>query len=205
MDSPDDLRFNVCLDQSCLLRFPGRSESRCPLCGAETVVAAPRLRRPFVVASKSRRGPLIVLLDNIRSAYNVGSIFRSADGAGVSRIYLGGISPTPSHLSFRKTALGADKSIAWSHHNNSVHLAQSLIENHHVLWALEQTEESQDIFCAGTRRPEKPLVIVLGNEVTGIDPGLLALCEAKIQIPMFGSKESLNVACAFAIAAYALG
>ncbi len=102
----------------------------------------------------------------------------------------------------RKTALGAHESIAWKHVNNSVRLAASLAQKGHEIWALEQTETSEDIFVAANHKPKTPLVLVLGNEVTGIDPGVLSHCHRQVHIPMYGAKESLNVACAFAIAAY---
>ncbi len=144
------------------------------------------------------------LLDNVRSVFNVGSIFRSADGAGVSHLYLGGITPSPGHKAMRKTALGAEEQIAWSVHRNGVQIAEELAGAGHTLWALEWTRESVDLFEAAEARGSGKLVVVLGNEVTGVDPGILSVCEQVVHIPMRGNKVSLNVATAMGIAAYAL-
>jgi tRNA G18 (ribose-2'-O)-methylase SpoU len=143
-------------------------------------------------------------LDNVRSVFNVGSIFRSADGCGIATIDLCGITPTPEHSAMKKTALGAEKTIAWRHHKSSLDCAQELLRSGKILWALEYTQDSQTLEEALPLRPSGELVLALGNEVTGIDPGLLTLCERTIHIPMRGQKASLNVATAAGIASYAL-
>jgi tRNA G18 (ribose-2'-O)-methylase SpoU len=147
---------------------------------------------------------LRLLLDNVRSVFNVGSIFRTADGCGIDTIDLCGITPTPEHSAMKKTALGAEKTITWQHHNNSLDHAEVLLRSGKTLWGLEYTENSIDLHEAQRGRPDRDLVLVLGNEVTGVDPGLLALCERTIHIPMRGQKASLNVATAAGIAGYAL-
>ncbi|MCP4446054.1 MAG: RNA methyltransferase [Myxococcales bacterium] len=117
--------------------------------------------------------PLHLLLDNVRSIFNVGSVFRTADGAGTSHLYLGGITPGPEHKAMRKTALGAEELIQSSKHADSVQLAEELSETGHVLWALERTRGSVDVFEAASERPSGSLVLILGNEVAGVDPGIL--------------------------------
>ncbi len=104
----------------------------------------------------------------------------------------------------KKTALGAEKTVAWKHHNNGLDHAEELLRAGKLLWALEYTADSIDLEGAQRERPAGDLVLILGNEVTGIDPGLLALCERTVHIPMRGQKASLNVATAAGIACYAL-
>ncbi|HQY92973.1 RNA methyltransferase [Caldilinea sp.] len=198
-----------CTATSCAFRFPAaedqRSGDRCPWCGAPTQVVH---RLPIVAQtaethlSEGGRMPLAGLLDNVRSLFNVGSIFRSADGAGLSHLYLGGVTPTPDHRKLAKTALGAEQHLSWSHHRNSVALAETLRASGHVLWALETGGAAVSIF--DIEAPPLPLVLVVGNEVTGVDPDLLALCARCVSIPMAGRKQSLNVATAFGIAAVIL-
>ena len=147
--------------------------------------------------------PLELLLDNVRSVFNVGSIFRSCDGAGVQGLYLCGITPTPAHKAMDKTALGAQASVRWTQHANARHLASELVDAGKTLWALEYCMTSVDLFTAAPDRPDD-LVLVLGNEVAGVDPGVLELCSQALHIPMRGAKNSLNVATAMGVAAYAL-
>ena len=143
----------------------------------------------------------------MRSTFNVGSIFRSADGVGLQQLYLCGISPTPAHPKLRKTALGAESIVQWSYHANALHLARDLKANGHQLWALEEHPRATSLFQVEfTAQPSQfaPITLVVGNERAGVDPDLLALCEQIICIPMRGSKQSLNVATAFGIAIYLL-
>ena len=148
---------------------------------------------------------LEAMLDNLRSAWNVGSIFRSADGAGFSRLHLCGISPTPENPSVDKTALGAEQSLPWGYAADGVAMARCLLEEGCRLWALEQEPRAEPLKAIHTSLPTGRLVLVVGNEVCGVDPGILALCERVVYIPMRGGKRSLNVAVAFGIAAFALG
>jgi tRNA G18 (ribose-2'-O)-methylase SpoU len=142
------------------------------------------------------------LLDNIRSVFNVGSIFRSADGGGFERLYLCGVTPTPANPKLSKTALGAERAVAWQAAPNAVELAERLIAEGKHLWALEETPGAESLL--GAPAPPDGTVLVAGGEVTGIDPHLLRLCERTFKIPMYGSKRSLNVATAFGIAAVIL-
>lgn len=180
--------------------------ARCPRCGA----AAHRQGTPFGAAAPPPKGapptgPILhALLDNLRSAWNVGSIFRSADGAGLQHLYLCGTTPQPPHAGIHKTALGAEDTVTWSYAPNALWLARELRANGMRLWALESGLQAQSLFAAHTASHHAPLVLIVGNERSGIDPDILPLCERTLWIPMLGIKESLNVAIAFGIAAYTL-
>ena len=200
--SPDYYRFVACPNPACQLRFPGAKGVACPLCKTTTELVADRSETPARNEEAPRR-ELSLLLDNVRSVFNVGSIFRTADGCGVKEIFLCGITPTPEHAAMKKTALGAEKTIPWRQHNNSLLLARELAQTGRPLWALESSADSTDLLADAVEAPPG-LILVLGNEVTGVDPGLLALCERTLHIPMRGSKASLNVATAAGIAAYSL-
>ena len=147
------------------------------------------------------RQKLIVVLHNIRSRENVGSIFRTADATGVDKLYLCGITPTPPHEKISKTALGAETFVPWESYKQTWRLLDKLKKEGMNTVALEQTKESIDIFL---HKPKFPLVLVLGNEVKGLSPEILKYCDKKLFIPMHGKKESLNVSVAFGIAAYQL-
>jgi tRNA G18 (ribose-2'-O)-methylase SpoU len=152
-----------------------------------------------------RNKSIAVLLDNVRSAWNVGSILRSADGFGFSHAFLCGITPSADHEAVSKTSLGAEDSVPWSYHRDAVKLVKGLKVEGWKVYGLEEAADAMEISRAesvteGTRRQ----VLIVGNEVTGVDPELLDLCEHIFYIPMRGEKKSFNVAIAFGIAAYAL-
>jgi tRNA G18 (ribose-2'-O)-methylase SpoU len=151
-----------------------------------------------------RSGELAVLLDNIRSAWNVGSIFRSADGFGFAHAYLCGITPTPDIEAVTKTALGAEDSVSWSYHKDAVKLVKGLKKEGWKIWALEENQQATSITAAVTSSFNGRAVLIAGSEVTGVDPELLDLADEVFYIPMRGEKKSFNVAMAFSIAAYAL-
>ncbi len=144
-----------------------------------------------------------MLLDNIRSAWNVGSIFRSADGFGFAHVYLCGITPTPENEAVTKTSLGAEDSVMWSYHKDAVKLVKGLKKEGWTAWALEEDERAKEL-TQNTERRMRTAVLIVGNEVTGVDPELLDLCDEIFYIPMHGEKKSFNVGIAFGIAAYAL-
>jgi len=209
-DSPDSTHFQTreCTRSACGLRFPAllgdpRAE-RCPACRAHTRVVTAHYARAVVEPEIGRVcGPeLEVLLDNIRSAWNVGSMLRSADGAGVRRVHLCGVSSPPDHPKVAKTALGAEKSLPWNSSPNGVAAAQALKDQGLRLWALEGGTSAESLFETAADLPGSPLVLVAGNELSGVDPGILDLCERVVCLPMRGVKGSLNVAVAFGIAVY---
>jgi tRNA G18 (ribose-2'-O)-methylase SpoU len=143
-----------------------------------------------------------VILHNIRSAYNVGAIFRTADAVGVEKIYLTGYTPNPDKdKKIEKTALGAEKYVAWQSYKNLGYLLKKLKKEKFKIVALEQIEKSIPYYKF---KPQFDIVLILGNEVRGLNKKILEKCDYILEIPMFGKKESLNVAVAFGIVAYDL-
>jgi tRNA G18 (ribose-2'-O)-methylase SpoU len=134
----------------------------------------------------------------------VGAIFRTADAFGISKLHLCGITPTPENASVAKTALGADRSVGWGHNKNALVLAETLKAQGSQLWALEQDTSALSIYAIEPAPnylvPNHPITLIVGNEVTGVDPGLLELCDKILYIPMRGEKRSLNVEVAFGVA-----
>jgi 23S rRNA (guanosine2251-2'-O)-methyltransferase len=149
--------------------------------------------------SKTR---LHVLLDNIRSAWNVGSILRTADGFGFAHAYLCGITPTPENKNVQKTALGADEFVTWSHHMDAVKLVKGLKKEGWKIWVLEEDERAQPVDRIAN--PTHNTVLIVGSEVTGVDPALIDLADTIFYIPMHGQKRSFNVAVAFGVTAWVL-
>jgi tRNA G18 (ribose-2'-O)-methylase SpoU len=201
-----------CRPPGCGLRFPVNEGSdlgaQCPSCGAPTQFVGPVYDSQEVHEPRVAAGPPIeALFDNVRSLTNVGSMFRTADGAGIRHLYLGGFTPTPKHPKFSKTALGAERSVPWSHCADPAAAAELLVAAGKRLWALEGGSRSRDLFdlapLAGG--PDDPtIVLILGHEVSGVDPRILDRCEHIARIPMAGIKGSLNVSVAFGIATYLL-
>jgi|TARA_B110000879_G_scaffold136401_1_gene178191 23S rRNA (guanosine2251-2'-O)-methyltransferase len=134
--------------------------------------------------------PLIVVLDNIRSMHNVGAIFRTSDAFRVEKIYLCGITATPPHRDIRKTALGAEESVAWEYTKTTAEALTQLKDCH--ICALEQVVNSVPL--REVKLPQdKTIVLIVGNEVDGVDENLLDSCNQVIEIPQFGTKHSFNV------------
>lgn len=144
-----------------------------------------------------------VVCDNIRSAFNVGALFRTADAAGVTKIYLCGYTPCPPRSEIEKVALGAEKIVPWEHVAQTWRLLERLRQQGIQVVALENNLE---LPTTDYREfvPQFPIALVLGNEVTGLSSALLRRADAILTLPMHGKKESLNVAVAFGIAAYRL-
>lgn len=211
---PDSFQIRTCI--SCGLRYPLTNENafgmRCPTCLGETHLTLRVGRKPATEPelaltsnrSSAGRREMAVLLDNIRSAWNVGSIFRSADGFGFTHAYLCGITPTPENDAVMKTSLGAEEVITWSYHKDAVKIVKGLKKEGWQVWALEEHERAIPLSTFFDSKSPNPAILILGNEVTGIDPGLLALADEIFHIPMYGKKTSFNVAIAFGIAAYQL-
>ena len=145
--------------------------------------------------------PVVVLLDNIRSLYNVGAFFRTADAAGLRRLYLAGITGRPPHPGIRKTALGAEESVAWEAGTSAELVIENLRGAGYEIAAIETSVQSVDLF---DWRPAFPVCVIFGNEVEGIPPSLSALADTHIRIPMLGVKHSLNVATAGGVVIYEL-
>ena len=206
--SAASFEIRVCQNPECGLRYPLTEGhpfgERCPLCLGDTrVVLTRRLYTEQEESPAPLQSPrLVVLLDNIRSAWNVGSILRTADGFGFGHVYLCGITPTPEQEQVRKTALGAEQFVTWSHHKDAVKMVESLKVEGWKIWALEFAEGAVQIQKAEGRGQK--LVLIVGNEITGVDPGLLELADQIVYLPMRGKKRSFNVAVAFGAAAFAL-
>ncbi len=201
--------FEIRVCQSCGLRYPltvGHSFGvRCPHCLGETlVVLSKQIGGEGASKEEGKREMKAVLMDNIRSAWNVGSILRSADGFGFSHAYLCGITPTPEVDAVRKTALGADEFVTWSHHKDAVKLVTGLKLEGWKVVALEEDERSIPISRFFEFQFPHPIVLLVGSEVTGVDPELLELADAIFHIPMRGQKRSFNVAVAFGVAGFSL-
>ncbi len=145
--------------------------------------------------------PLVVVLNNIRSLYNVGSIFRTADGVGVEKIFLCGVTGIPPASKISKTALGAEQNVAWEYSCDAFDCIRKLKDQGYQIVFLEQTEKSipyQEFI------PQNSVALIVGNEITGVSEELLSPCDQAIEIEMTGLKNSLNVTVAFGIVAYHL-
>ena len=143
--------------------------------------------------------PLCLILDDLRSAFNVGSIFRSAECFGVSHIYLCGYTPTPQNKKVQKTAMGTDEYVEWSNHPSIEQVITKLKKDGFTIYALETTTNSIDI---SKTEFKKPSVLILGNEALGLSEETLKLADKIIQIPLSGWKNSLNVGVCTAICCY---
>jgi len=147
------------------------------------------------------RLPVSILLDNVRSMYNVGAFFRTADGAGIERLLLSGITARPPKNAIRKTALGAEQRVSWEPVEDTATLVNQLREREYEIAAIETSTSAVDIF---EWQPRFPVCVLFGHEVDGLRPALLAACDTHVRIPMLGLKHSLNVASAGAIVIYEL-
>lgn len=152
---------------------------------------------------------MVVLLDNIRSLHNVGSIFRTADGAGVEKLYLCGITPSPLNRfkevvpEIAKTALGAERSVAWEKREATLETIKQLKKEGYNIIAIEQDPKSIPYYQLKAHSlPLSKTALVLGEEVHGLSSAILKKCDLILEIPMHGVKESLNVSVAFGIVAF---
>ncbi|SHE62735.1 RNA methyltransferase [Pedobacter caeni] len=136
--------------------------------------------------------PVIVVLDNVRSMHNIGSVFRTADGFAVEQLYLCGISAQPPHREIEKTALGATQSVAWTHFETTLDAVASLREDGYKIIAIEQAAGSTML---NTYRPEstEKYALIFGNEVNGVSDEVMAQIDECIEIPQFGTKHSFNI------------
>lgn len=148
------------------------------------------------------RHPVIGLLEDIRSLYNVGSCFRTADAMLLERLILTGYTPTPPRKEISKTALGATETVPWEFIKDGAEAVALLQSQGYRTYALELTDSSLQLGSTGL--PPGPIAFVAGNEITGVSAATLAACDGSLEIPMHGVKHSLNVAVAFGIAAWEL-
>ena len=152
---------------------------------------------------QSEKTPVVVVLDNIRSMHNVGSVFRTADAFLVKGIYICGYTPQPPHRDIHKTALGATETVEWKYFSTTADAVRTLKEEGYSVFAVEQTAGSIPLqeFAA---QHSSSLGVVFGNEVTGVGEEALALCDGSVEIPQFGMKHSLNISIAAGIVLWEL-
>jgi len=142
-----------------------------------------------------------VLLENVRSMYNVGAFFRTLDASACAKLYLCGITARPPKRAIAKTALGAEETVSWEYHADAAALARSLHGSDHELAAIETTPHAVDLF---DWTPRFPVCVLFGHEVDGLSRGLLETADTHVRIPMLGRKHSLNVATAGGVVIYEL-
>lgn len=150
--------------------------------------------------SALHRLPVVVIVDNVRSLYNVGSLFRTSDAAQIEKMVLTGFTPRPPRKEIEKTALGATQSVLWEYVANPIEAVESARRGGYRIMCLEITDQSRPYFTL--RREDFPLALIIGNELSGVSPELVARCDDALEIPMYGIKHSLNVAVAYGIALF---
>lgn len=146
--------------------------------------------------------PLVVVLDNVRSQHNVGSVFRTADAFRVEKIVLCGICCQPPHPEIHKTALGAENTVAWNYETDTLQAIQKLKDQGYIVYAVEQAHDSISLEKLQLK-PDEKYAIVLGHEVKGVQQEVVDICDYCVEIPQFGTKHSLNVSVASGIVQWA--
>ena len=155
------------------------------------------------VFKTSKKTPLIIVLDNIRSLNNVGAVFRTADAFLIEAVYLCGITATPPHREIQKTALGATATVAWKYFETTADAIENLKQNNYKIAAIEQTENSTMLTNFSTKKDEK-LAVIFGNEVKGVAQTAIDLSDTVIEIPQYGTKHSLNIAVSCGIVVWSI-
>ncbi|MFM9020476.1 MAG: RNA methyltransferase [Sediminibacterium sp.] len=145
----------------------------------------------------SVKNPVVLILDNIRSMHNVGSVFRTADAFRVESIFLCGYTPQPPHRDIHKTALGATETVQWLYFADPLEAVAEARKRNFLIWAVEQTDASTPLYQF--QPPSCGTALVLGNEVEGVSDALLSVCDGSFEIPQWGMKHSLNVSVAAGI------
>ncbi len=152
---------------------------------------------------RTQKQPIIAVLENIRSAYNVGSVFRTADAFLLEAIYLTGYTCTPPHKEIKKTALGAEEAVDWKHFATATEAIELLKNDGYTIFAIEQIANSTMLNQINFSQNQK-VAVVFGNEVTGVEVSTIAQCHGCIEIPQFGTKHSLNIATAAGVVLWEL-
>lgn len=153
----------------------------------------------FKAADKT---PLVLVLDNVRSMHNVGSVFRTADAFLLQGIILCGYTPVPPHRDIQKTALGATETVEWQYYPTTLEAVQALRQEGYVIMAIEQASSS--VMLDGFQPPATPLALVFGNEVSGVDAEVIKQADGCIEIPQLGMKHSLNISVSAGIVVWDL-
>ena len=146
---------------------------------------------------QAEKVPIVIVLDNVRSMNNIGSVFRTADAFLLQAIYLCGVTATPPHREIHKTALGATETVTWKHFSATIEAVNELKKEGFTVYAVEQAEKS--IMLDKIDIPSKKIALVFGNEISGVEQSALDACEACIEIPQFGTKHSINLAVSVGI------
>jgi len=141
---------------------------------------------------KTHKIPLIIILDNVRSMNNIGSVFRTADAYLIKKIYLCGITAAPPHKDIHRTALGATESVDWEYFENTLDALKTLKEQGYFLLAVEQTENSL-MLGEFNPLPHKKIAVVFGHEIRGVQQEVVNACDGVLEVPQFGTKHSLNI------------
>ena len=152
---------------------------------------------------QSDKIPIIAVLENVRSAYNVGSVFRTADAFLIEAIYICGYTAFPPHKEIKKTALGADETVNWKHFKNISEAIEEIRSLGYKVYAVEQAVDSYKLQAISYDADEK-IAIVFGNEVTGVEQSTIDMCDGCIEIPQLGMKHSLNIATAAGVVLWEL-
>lgn len=151
----------------------------------------------------SEKAPFVIVLDNVRSQNNVGSVFRSADAFLVEKIFLCGITSTPPNPDIRKTALGASESVPWQYFEDTAEAISGLKENGYIIIGIEQADQSVELQNFITEK-DKKYGLVFGHEINGVSQEVLDLCDFCIEIPQYGTKHSFNIAVSAGIVLWEL-
>ncbi|WP_090388766.1 RNA methyltransferase [Niabella drilacis] len=160
-------------------------------------------RKSVAEFRESEKMPIIVVLENIRSAYNVGSVFRTSDAFLVEAIYVTGYSAKPPHKEIKKTALGAEETVSWQHFANAGAAIATLRQDGYTILAVEQVAQSRKLHQLQWDGHTK-IAVVFGNEVSGVEQSTIALCDGCLEIPQLGMKHSLNIATAAGVVLWEL-
>ena len=161
------------------------------------------LQRITIEEFKSaKKTPITIVLDNVRSALNVGSIFRTADAFLIENIILCGITTIPPNKEIRKVALGATDSVNWQFEKNTLDAITKLKKNGYYIMGIEQADQSSKL--NDFTLPQKPLAIIMGNEVNGVSQDVINICDEVMEIPQFGTKHSLNISVSTGIVLWEL-
>lgn len=195
-----------CSSPSCGMRYPSPAEDprrdECPRCCSPTQTVG-TLDLPHVPSRTEKpAGQLVGVLDNVRSALNVGTMLRSADGVSLEHVYLCGLTPGADNPKVIKTSLGAEYAVRTTSYLDGTECVADLKSRGYAVWAIECTPRSTAIDSVVSAPPR--LAFIVGNERAGVDPALLRMADRQIHLPMGGAKTSLNVGVAFGITAYAL-
>ncbi len=160
-------------------------------------------RKSVTEFRQSSKMPIIAVLENIRSAYNVGSVFRTADAFLLQEVILTGYTACPPHKEIKKTALGAEETVEWQHFASASDAILYLKEAGYKIYAIEQVENSISLEKL-TTDPEEKIAVVFGNEVTGVEQETILQCDGCVEIPQLGTKHSINIATAAGIVLWEL-